>query len=91
MMKGSQFCRLGLRQLKYNMGGSFGQIKTEVVNDVMCDATCVESDELHQKALDVSGCTCDQLSTPEDSWAWHEEFDFCQRNSARMMCKVLKK
>lgn len=87
MMKGSQFCRLGLRQLKYNMGGSFGQIKTEVVNDVMCDATCVESDELHQMALDVSGCTCDQLSTPEDSWAWHEEFDFCQRNSARMMCK----
>ena len=88
MMKGARYCRLAMTQLKYDMAGSHGMIKTEFVRDVMCNPMCTESDILHEFALEVSGCTCDELSTPEESWAWHEEMDFCQRNSARMMCKV---
>lgn len=88
MMKGAQYCRLAMKQLVFDMAGSHGMIKTQFVRDVMCESMCTESDQLHQMALEVSGCNCDELSTPEESWAFHEEFDFCQRNSARVMCKV---
>ena len=55
----------------------------------MCTDVCQESDILHNQAIEYSGCTCLQLSTPESADSFTVLGDWCKRNSARLLCDIL--
>ncbi len=78
------YCESRIKYLKTRLAGGFGPILQEDLKKVMCSEECVRSDELHQKALSKSRCTCAQAS--EETFVKHE---FCLENSARMLCTHL--
>jgi len=89
MNKATELCERSLKQVRLDRGGQHGPIRPEYVYDVMCSDVCVESDELHREAMDISDCNCLELSTDVDSPSWHMEGDWCHHNTARMMCRVI--
>lgn len=52
---------------------------------------CLETDILHQAAMEATGCECMDLSTPTTSIHYHIEGDFCHGNSGRILCRVLER
>lgn len=89
MNKATEYCERTLIQVRWDRGGQHGPVRTEYVYDVMCSDFCIESDDLHKEAMEISGCNCLELSTDEDSPSWHIHGDWCHHNSARMMCKII--
>ena len=59
------------------------------IHDAMCNRYCMASDALRTNAMDVSHCSCLQLSTQNDSSSFTTEGDFCRKNSAIMLCSQI--
>jgi hypothetical protein len=70
----------------YYLAGRNGPVDIQTSYKTMCKSTCVESDALHQSAMEFSGCSCLELSTQESDSSYHLEGDFCRENSARLLC-----
>lgn len=81
-------CVARFTALKEYLGGRHGPVSEQSMYDVMCSAECLEADDLHQKAMEASGCSCLELSTQEDEATYHVEGDVCRRNSARILCNM---
>ncbi|KAF0684748.1 Aste57867_23263 [Aphanomyces stellatus] len=80
----SSTCEASIQYLKQRLAGRFGPVLQSDMEIVMCSDACVQSDVMHQGAMDRSHCLCSQLST--DSFISN---DFCRQNSARLLCSIL--
>jgi hypothetical protein len=69
--------------------GRHGPVDIQHAYKVMCSKECLESDNLHNEALYFSGCSCEELSTQSTELAYTHEGDWCEENSARLLCKIL--
>lgn len=74
-------CSLGFSNLFTFAAGRSGPVTIQNAYRVMCSTACLESDDLHQSAMEYSGCSCRELSLEDDN--------YCKQNSARMLCDML--
>lgn len=72
--------------LFFYLAGRMGPVDLQHSYKTMCRTECLESDAIHQAALEYSGCSCLELSTQESDRSFHIEGDFCLHNTARMLC-----
>ena len=72
--------------LYYYLAGRMGPIDIQHSYKIMCREVCLESDRIHQDAMDKSGCSCLELSTQPGDQSYHIEGDFCLHNTARLLC-----
>lgn len=68
--------------------GRSGPITIQDTYKVMCKPDCLESDNLHYLAMQESGCSCLELSTQKTDTSYHIEGDWCNENTARMLCTL---
>lgn len=68
--------------------GRSGPITIQDTYKVMCKADCLESDQLHQDAMEASECSCLELSTQSSDTSYHIEGDWCNENTARLLCSM---
>ena len=73
-------CTIHFTDLYTFAAGRSGPVSIQNAYKVMCSNTCLESDNLHQSAIEYSGCSCSDLSLLEN--------DFCKQNSARLLCDI---
>lgn len=100
MEKAAEMCELGLKTLKLDLAGRHGAVDQQNIYIIMCHEYCMISDEMHEKAMEVSRCNCMELSTFQEGESpvkvignelqWHTAGDFCKRNSARMLCTIFE-
>lgn len=57
------------------------------IYDAMCASECTLSDSIREEAMDLSGCSCLQLSTQPSDATYHTEGDWCVANSGRQVRK----
>ena len=69
--------------------GKSGPVSIQDAYKVMCHSYCMQSDVLHQAAMQASGCSCIELSTQASDPTYKYEGDWCEHNSARVLCKTL--
>ena len=69
--------------------GKGGPIDIQNVWKAMCTDECLQSDIMHQDAMDTTGCTCMQLSTNSSEVSFRVDGDWCLHNSARQLCDTL--
>ncbi len=79
-------CKNKFNLLQSFKAGRNGPIDIQSGYKVMCKDDCLESDALHQAAMSQSGCSCLELSTQPTDTSYHTEGDWCQENSARLLC-----
>lgn len=79
-------CQKKFDLLYYYLAGRMGPIDIQHSYKTMCRAECLESDSIHESGMAASGCSCLELSTPEDDPSYHIEGDFCLHNTARILC-----
>jgi hypothetical protein len=82
-------CKAYMRNLIVWKAGRFGPIDDIHTRDVMCNKYCLESDRIHQEAIETSGCSCLALSTQPDESSYISPGDWCRHNSARLQCDDL--
>jgi hypothetical protein len=82
-------CKNRFDLLKFYKAGRSGPIDIQNVYKVMCKTDCIEADSLHEEAMTASGCSCLELSTQPSSVSYHVEGDWCEENTARMMCSMV--
>lgn len=74
-------CSLGFSNLFTFAAGRSGPVTIQNAYRVMCSIPCLESDALHESAMEASGCSCRELSLEDDN--------YCKQNSARLLCDML--
>ncbi len=82
-------CKRLFSSLYYYKAGRMGPITIQDAYKIMCRPYCLENDELHQKAMLASGCSCIELSTPSDDVSYTKEGDWCYHNTGRLLCDML--
>lgn len=75
--------------LLFYKAGRNGPITIQDSYKVMCSTYCLENDNLHNLAMEVSNCSCLDLSTPDTEVSYTVPGDWCYENSARINCKKL--
>ena len=84
-------CQTLLRQLKLEIAGDHGPVSPQSIFGEMCHMHCLFNDELRQQALDMSQCTCLQLSSQKEDLQYHKRGDWCHFNSGRLLCTELER
>lgn len=69
--------------LRLDRAGRNGPVPDKYIYDVMCANECTLSDEIRQEAMELSSCTCLELSTQPLDPTYHTEGDWCVANSGR--------
>ena len=69
--------------------GRMGPVDAQNAYRSMCSRVCLESDNMHQNALDYSGCECMSLSTQPGSKSYRAPGDWCKHNTGRLLCDIL--
>ncbi len=82
-------CKDKLKLLQDFKAGRTGPIDIQNVWKAMCSDECVQSDTMHQDAMDTTGCTCLELSTNSTMNSFRVDGDWCLHNSARILCDML--
>jgi len=82
-------CANRFKLLQNFRSGKGGPIDIQNVWKAMCTDECLQSDVLHEDAMKFTGCTCLELSTPDDQPSYRVPGDWCSQNSARMLCDKL--
>lgn len=59
------------------------------VHEVMCGDFCLINDLLRSEAINVTGCSCLELSLQSDDPLYKYDGSFCFENSARYLCSEL--
>lgn len=83
------YCKKSFGNLLYFKAGRSGPVSIQDAYRVMCNSYCLESDKLHQDAMSISSCSCIELSTQPSDPSFIAEGDWCQHNSARILCNML--
>lgn len=79
MERSAEYCKLAIHDLTVDRSGAQGPIEDYWLYNAMCSDFCIESDLLHLEALELSACTCLEVSTPMTA-------DICLKNSAAILC-----
>lgn len=82
-------CTRMFQQLTYYRAGRMGPVTVQDAYKIMCRTYCLQSDEIHQIAMNVSGCSCLELSTQEGEVAYKVPGDWCSQNTARLLCDLV--
>ncbi len=82
-------CANRFKLLQNFKAGKGGPVDIQNVWKAMCKDECLQSDIMHQDAMDSTGCDCLQLSTQESELSYRVPGDWCSHNSARMLCDML--
>ena len=82
-------CLNRFKLLQAFKAGKGGPVDIQNVWKAMCTDECLQSDIMHQDAMDTTGCTCLQLSTNSTAASYRSEGDWCTHNTARMLCDTL--
>lgn len=82
-------CLNRFKLLQNFKAGKGGPIDIQNVWKAMCTSECMQSDVMHEDAMDTTGCTCVELSTNSSSPSFRQEGDWCNHNSAKMLCDKL--
>ncbi|ETV87871.1 hypothetical protein, variant 4 [Aphanomyces astaci] len=80
----ASLCEASIEYLKLRLAGRFGPVLQSDIQTVMCSTSCMDSDVMHQSAMERSHCSCTQLST--DSFISQ---DFCRQNSGPIIVQCL--
>ncbi len=83
------YCKRLFLSLTYYRAGRMGPINIQDSYKIMCRTYCLEMDNLHEQAMTASGCSCLELSTQEGAVAYTSAGDWCEQNSARMLCSIV--
>lgn len=73
-------CTNGFSNLYTFAAGRSGPVTIQNSYKVMCSENCIESDSLHEQAMEYSGCNCRELSVEADN--------YCKQNTARLLCDI---
>jgi len=82
-------CQNGFDRLKVFRAGRNGPATIQDSYRIMCNSYCLESDIIHQEAMEKSQCSCLELSTQPTDSSYHFEGDWCVHNSARILCSTM--
>ena len=82
-------CQNEFTVLQTYKAGRSGPVTVQYAFKAMCSSYCMEADELSNQALDVTGCSCLELSTQKSSPFYQYEGDWCRHNTARLLCDIL--
>ena len=82
-------CQQKFDNLKNFLAGRSGPVDPQNAWKTMCSVYCLESDKMHEEAMVESGCSCLELSTQKSDNSFTSEGDWCQHNTARLLCKNL--
>jgi hypothetical protein len=82
-------CKAYMKNLIVWKAGRYGPIDDIHTREVMCNKFCLESDRIHQEAIDSSGCSCLALSTQPNEPSYISPGDWCRHNTGRMECDEL--
>ena len=69
--------------------GRSGPIDIQHSYKSMCSDVCIEADRMSLEALTISGCSCEDLSTQPSSPYYKRAGDWCESNSARLLCNTV--
>ncbi|CAB1109290.1 unnamed protein product [Ectocarpus sp. CCAP 1310/34] len=84
----SSTCRVMMDTLRLDRAGRNGPVQDKYIYDVMCANECTLSDSIREEAMELSSCTCLELSTQPSNPIYHTEGDWCVENSGRMLCET---
>lgn len=84
-----QSCQKGFDDMQQFRAGKNGPVSIQDAYKVMCHSYCLESDRMHQAAMSISGCSCIELSTQPTDPSYKYVGDWCEENSARILCNTL--
>jgi len=79
-------CTREFDSLKYYQAGRMGPVYIQDGYNIMCREECLEVDRLILEVLELTGCSCLELSTQPEDPAYHIKGDLCLRNTARVLC-----
>ncbi|CAN0394190.1 unnamed protein product [Ectocarpus sp. 12 AP-2014] len=84
----SSTCRVMMDTLRLDRAGRNGPVQDKYIYDVMCANECTLSDSIREEAMELSSCTCLELSTQSSNPIYHTEGDWCVENSGRILCET---
>lgn len=79
----SSSCRVMMDTLRLDRAGRNGPVPDKYIYDVMCANECTLSDAIREEAMELSSCTCLELSTQPSDPTYHTAGDWCVANSGR--------
>lgn len=82
-------CVRYFENLYFYRSGRMGPITIQDSYKIMCREYCLESDVIHQTAMNVSSCSCLELSTQPDEVAYTKEGDWCRHNTGHLLCGLV--
>lgn len=82
-------CQRRFDNLELFRAGRLGPVNIQDSYKTMCKPDCMESDNMHQQVMQLTGCGCLDLSTQPSDPSYHKEGDWCEHNSARILCNSL--
>lgn len=82
------FCKREFELINRFKAGRSGPITIQDAYIPMCSEYCLQSDTLHEEVMSFSGCSCLELSTQPTAVAYTAPGDFCNENSARLLCNL---
>lgn len=82
-------CQRRFNNLELFRAGRLGPVNIQDSYKMMCKSDCTESDNMHQQVMDITGCDCLGLSTKSTDPSYHKEGDWCDHNSARILCNSI--
>jgi len=82
-------CRRMLTSLTLGRAGKMGPVTIQDSYKIMCRPYCLQSDAMHEEAMAASGCSCLELSTQPTEPAYTSAGDWCEHNSARLLCSTI--
>jgi hypothetical protein len=71
------------------LSGRSGPVDAQHAYKAMCSDYCLEADRLSMEALTLTGCSCLDLSTAPSSSFFTKVGDWCDHNTARLLCDIL--
>jgi hypothetical protein len=82
-------CQRRFNNLELFRAGRLGPVNIQDSYKIMCKPDCMESDNIHQQVMELTGCDCLELSTQTSDPSYHKKGDWCDHNSARILCNSL--
>lgn len=82
-------CQRMFESLYLYRSGRMGPINIQDSYKIMCRDYCIENDNLHEIAMNITGCSCLELSTQPGDISFTKEGDWCSQNTARLLCDIV--
>jgi|AntRauTorckE5430_2_1112549.scaffolds.fasta_scaffold04721_3 hypothetical protein len=81
-------CRQSLRNLERGLAGTHLDLDTmnQGIHDTMCSVHCLTSDKMRIAVMNITGCSCSELSTTPVDELYKESGDWCKESSGQYLC-----